>query len=158
MRLSDYLAIFVIIALTYLFVDSKLNPNRIIDRDTTYIAGKTTHDTLWNDTTIYIDNSKTVLDTFYVDSSGTHANANFVFKKDSVEVKGKVYFDEPKFSFSNIVVKYPYRTIAIKQTDTLKVESNDTKGFFHGPIVGIGYGIKSKDYDFFVGYGFQWRF
>lgn len=159
MRFSDYLAIIVIIALTYFFIDSRINPIKIVTIDTLYTPGEATHDTLWNDTTIYIDTSKVVSDTLYIDSSGVHAKADFSFEKDSVKVTGKVFFDQPLFSFSVLTVKYPYRTIASKQIDTLRVTNNiEAKGFSHGPAVGIGYGLNNKNFDIWVGYDFRWSF
>jgi len=158
MKTTDYIAIIVIIILTYLFVNNKLNPDRIVDRDTTYIQGELVIDTLWKDSIVYMDKWQTILDTLYVDSNGTHAKADFNFNKDSVEVKGKVYFDTPMFSFSHLQVKYPYRTISTTRIDTFRISVTKMPSFSHSFGGGFGYGLIHKEFDFYVGYGFQINF
>jgi len=158
MRLSDYLAIAVIIVLTYLFINSSLNPTIIESVDTVLVKGETIRDTTILNKYVYIDKWSTKTDTIYIDSSGYHAKADFLFNKDSVRVTGKVYYDTPMFSFSHLQVKYPYKTITINRTDTLKVTVYETKMFTHGVQAGFGYGVINKQLDVYIGYGFQITF
>lgn len=159
MKISEVLGILLLLGMGYWIIHKEFNPSIIESIDTLYVTGETTHDTLYQDSIVYVDKWRTRLDTLYVDSSGTHAKADFSFGEDSVQVKGKVYFDEPMFSFSHLQVKYPYKIINTKQVDTLKLTEHILiKGFSHGPQAGIGYGIINKEFDIYVGYGFQFNF
>lgn len=159
MRISDYLAIIVIVGLTYLVISSKFNPIKIISTDTLFTQGKTIIDTftVWKEKTIYVA-GKVKSDTIYIDTSGKfHAKAKFNIEEDSVKIKGNVFYDEPMFSFSNIIVKYPFRTktITISRVDTFRITNNVERWFSHGIQVGIGYGVFNKEVDLFIGYGVQ---
>ena len=159
MRISDYLAIIVMIGLGYLVIDSKLNPVKIISTDTLFVQGKTLIDTqtVWKEKTIYVA-GKVKSDTIYIDTSGKfHAKSKFSIEEDSVKIKGNVYFDEPMFSFSNVTVKYPFRTKTITKSrvDTLKITNNVQKWFTHGIQVGVGYGVFNNKVDLYIGYGVQ---
>ncbi len=162
MKITDYLAIIVIVALAYFFIDGKLNPIKIVSTDTLFIAGKTIIDTqtVWKEKIIEVA-GETKSDTIYIDTSGKfHANAKFSIEEDSVKIKGNVFYDEPMFSFSEVIVKYPFKTntITITRTDTLKVTNNVLKRFSHGVQAGFGFGLINKEFDVFVGYGFQYKF
>lgn len=129
MKLTDYIAIIVIVALAYFFIDSKMNPKVVIQTElikgdtVAIVETKTIRDTVYQYVYKAIKDTTIIHDTTYIAYS-----SQFNLGDSVLGTSGKVSFDLIQFKFSD--VKYRYPEIIKSVTDTLKVTEQIEDPFY----------------------------